>query len=279
MGFFKPLVIFGLVALVVGDSAYAQDPLRGTLTTAFGDVATIKKKAEGGDAASQVALGHALASNFHATEALDWFRKAAAQGSVQGQYEAGQMLLFGAPGIPQNLAVKPSHAEGVRWTFMAATNLHPNACWNMGKAYREGLGVEKDPIQAYAWLKLFSETSPGSIVGRVEMNQLALKLDTAALQQAENLFAKFKEHNWSRPVVRVVSATDLKLGSVNVGGKEKLTIINNKTYAEGEEGEVRMDGRRVEVTVLKIEKDSVVVKVEGEDEPRVLKAKAEILKR
>jgi hypothetical protein len=273
---FKAFTSLGLGLLLTSNPVYAQDPLRGTITMGFGDVAAIKKKAEAGDAASQVALGQALASHFHATEALDWFRKAAAQGNVQGQYEAGNMLLIGGAGIPQDLAVKPSQGEGLRWTFMAATNFHAYACWNMGKAYREGWGVEKNLVQAYAWLKLFSETSAGSTVGRAEMNQLALKMDTGALQWAEDLTAQFKARNWSRPVVWV-TAVELRLGSISVGGKEKLTIINGKTFGEGEEGELGMNGRRIQVKVLKIEADSVQVKVEGEYEPRVLKS--EMLKR
>src|SRR5713101_7057186 len=94
-----------LAVILITTAVAAQDALRGTLTVGFGDIAEIKQKAEAGDAAAQVALGEALASRFHASEALGWYRKAAAQGNVEGEYHVGDMLLFGALGIPSNLGV------------------------------------------------------------------------------------------------------------------------------------------------------------------------------
>ena len=108
-----------------------------------------------------MALGDALASRFHASEALDWYRKAAAQGDVEGEYHVGDMLLFGASGIPHNLTVRPNQTDAIRWTFMAATNRHAYACWNMGKALRQGLGVSTNLVAAYAWLSLFANRITG----------------------------------------------------------------------------------------------------------------------
>ena len=159
---FKLSTLLSLAVILVVTVALAQSPLDGTLTMGLGDIASIKRKAEAGDAAAQVSLGDALASSFHASEALDWYRKAAAQGNVQGQYHVGDMLLFGAAGIPQSLAVQPNQTEAIRWTFMAATNFHAHACWNMGKALRQGLGVRTNLVAAYAWLSLFANTPPGS---------------------------------------------------------------------------------------------------------------------
>lgn len=55
-----------------------------------------------------MALADGLASRFHSMEALAWYRKAAAHNNVEGQYHVGDMLLFGAPGIPYSEAVKPN---------------------------------------------------------------------------------------------------------------------------------------------------------------------------
>ena len=85
-------------------SPKAQDALRGTMITGFGDIATIKQKAEAGDARSQGLLGDALAANFRSLEALDWYRKAASQGSVQAAYHTGHLLVFGGVGIPKDQA-------------------------------------------------------------------------------------------------------------------------------------------------------------------------------
>ena len=238
----------------------------------LGDVAVIKQKAEAGDAAAQVALADALASSFHASEALEWYRKAAAQGNVEGEYHVGDMLLFGAHGIPNNLSVRPNQTEGIRWTFMAATNFHAYACWNMAKALRQGLGASTNLVAAYAWLSLFANTPPGSILGRVKMNELALQLDTGAIQQAQNLAAQFKAGNWQAPVIRAIPEGDtgLKLGGITFGGKTPLAVIAGKTLSEGESATISVKPGTLTIKCLKIEKDSVLITVEGEDTSRLL---------
>lgn len=253
----------------------AEDALSGILKMGTADVAQIKQKAEAGDAAAQVALGECLASSFHATEALEWYRKAAAQGNLEGKFHAGQMLLFGAPGIPTKLSVQPNQTEGIRWTFLAATNHHPYACWNMAKALSQGLGTSTNLIAAYAWLKLFSETSSGSIMGRVQMNELALKLDGASLQSAQNLAVLFKAGNWQAPVARLIPEGDarLKLNGITYGGNAPLAVINGKTLSEGETIKILIKPTTLTIKCLKIEKDCATVAIEGEDCPRILRAK------
>jgi hypothetical protein len=238
----------------------------------MGDIAVIKQKAEAGDAAAQVALGDTLASRFHASEALDWYRKAAAQGNVEGEYHVGDMLLSGAFGNPQTLGVRPSPTEGIRWTFMAATNFHAYACWNMAKALPQGLGASTNLVAAYAWLSLYANTASGSILGRVKMNELALQLDTGAIQQAQNLAAQFKAGNWQAPVPRAIPEGDprLRLSGITFGGRTLLAVINGKTLSEGESATVSVKPGTLTIKCLKIEKDSVLITVEGEDTPCLL---------
>jgi hypothetical protein len=252
----------------------AQNTLHGTLMMGMGDVAQIKQKAEAGDAVAQVALGECLASNFHATEALEWYRKAAVQCNLEGKFHTGQMLLFGAPGIPAKLSVQPNQIEGIRWTFVAATNHHPYACWNMAKALSQGLGTGTNLIAAYAWLKLFSDTT-GSTSGRVQMNELALKLDIASLQSAQDLAVLFKAGKWQAPVIRLIPEGDarLKLNGITFGGNAPLAVINGKTLSEGETVKIFIKPTTLAIKCLKIEKDYVTVTIEGEDCPRILRAK------
>jgi hypothetical protein len=261
-----------LSVLLIATIATAQNPLGGIFTMGFGDVAALKRKAEAGDAAAQVALGDAFVSSFRASEALDWYRKAAAQGNVEGEYHIGNMLLFGGLGSPQSFAVRPNHAEGIRWTFMAATNLYPQACRNMATTLREGYGIRTNLVEAYAWLKLYSDTISGSIVGRVELNQLALKMDTDALRRAEALAVEFKAGKWHLPVPLAIPEGDprLKLGGITFGGKRSLALINGKTLAEGESASVSIKPGTLTIKCLKIEKESVLISVEGEDSPRLL---------
>jgi len=263
------------IAALIWISASAQNPIGNVVTMGFGDIAAIKQKAVAGDAQAQVQLGNSLVSSFHPTEALDWYRKAANQGNVEAKYEVGKMLLFGAPGIPNELTVHPHPIEGARLTFAAATNLYPDALWDMAKACRQGLGVETNLVAAYAWLQLFSETTRGSIVGRVEMNDLALKLDTDALVDAEKLVVQFKSGRWSTPAFRVFPMGDprLKLNGISFGTKRPLAVLNGKTIAEGESATIHIKTETLTIKCVTIERDSVLVLVEGEDEPRMFRLK------
>ncbi|SPE55606.1 hypothetical protein SBV1_2260002 [Verrucomicrobia bacterium] len=54
-----------------------------------------------------MALGDSLASNFHASEALQWYQRAAAQGNIEGEYHAskenttlGKCCCSGGPASP-----------------------------------------------------------------------------------------------------------------------------------------------------------------------------------
>ncbi len=262
-------------ALLFAQMAPAQDSLHGLTTLGSGDVAATKQKAEAGDAAAQVALGDSLNYTFHASEALGWYRKAAAQGSVEGAYHVGDMLLFGAPGIPNSFTVPPDPIEGLRWTYMAATNLHPYACRNMAKALRQGPGTSTNLVAAYAWLSLFASTKQGSVTGRVELNQLALQMDTAALQQAQNLTAQFKAGHWQASPTRAIPEGDsrLKVDGISFGGRTPLVVINGRNLSEGETATVPVKPGNLKIKCLQIEKDSVLIAVEGEDTPRWLRVK------
>ncbi len=265
-------LVAGLCVASVAACALASSDRVSDLIRA-GDMAAIKQKADAGDAAAQVVLGTFLARYFLATEALEWYSKAAAQGNVQGQYTLGHILLFGNSGtdLPP---VRANPAEGIRWTFRAATNFHGTACWDMAKALRQGLGTSTNLVAAYAWLKLFSETAEGSVLGRVEMNELALKMDTASLQQAMNLVAQFKAGNWQAPPARAIADGDprLKLNGITFG-TQHFALINGKTLAEGESATIPVKPLALTLKCLRIEKDSVLISVEGEDQPRLLRLK------
>jgi len=74
-------------------------------------------------------------------EAFAWCSKAAAQRNAEAQYCVGNILLFGRYGIPADQAVKPNIPDGIRWTYMAATNGNTQAYFNMAKVLSEGRGT------------------------------------------------------------------------------------------------------------------------------------------
>lgn len=264
------LVVF--LVLFFAIRMLAQGPLTRMLTNMMGDTAALKQNAEAGDAGAQVSFGDILSFHRRQTEALSWYRKAAAQGNTDAAYRIGQMLLFGAAGDSTNL-VRANPAEGLRWTFMAATNLNTSAYYSMSKALQQGLGTSPDPVAAYAWLILLSETPTSTLLARGEMNEMALKMSTADIHRAQNLAGEFKGRRWQMPVTRVIPDGDprLKLTGVAFGMKTPVAVINGKTLEEGASAKISLKPSTLNIKCLKIEKDSVSISIEGEDQPRVLR--------
>ena len=78
-------------------------------------------------------------------QAAEWFHKAAEQGLAQAQNNLGFLYQQGQ-GVPKD----PEQA--VFWFRKAAEQGYAQAQKNLGLAYRDGLGVKKDPAQAKLWL-------------------------------------------------------------------------------------------------------------------------------
>ena len=262
-----------ILAAVFANLAWAQDPLRGALKMGFSDVAATKQKAEAGDAQAQLSLGDTLAYNFKSADALDWYRKSAEQGLVEAKSRVGDVLLFGRSGIPATQSVNQNPTEGIRWTFEAATNFNSKACLNMSKAFQNGIGVSTNLVEAYAWLELYSESD--ATLGRIWLNQLALKLDTQNIQKAQTMAVEFRSGRWPIISPREIAEGDprLRLQGIMFGGKVTVATINGKDLAEGESADISLKKDRLEIKCIQIKQDSVLILIEGENEPRWLHLK------
>lgn len=62
-----------------------------------------------------------------------------------------------------------------------------------------------------------------------------------------------KEPNWKA----------LQLRGITGSGEQKFALINNLTFAKGEEGDVKVVNSKVKIKVLEIKEKSVVISVEG----------------
>lgn len=287
--------------LLLAQCAIAQDIIGSTLRMAFTDVAELKQKAEAGDPGAQLAFAKLLAGQFRSAEALLWYRKAAEHGSLEAVYQIGRLLLFGGMGGGTQ-SVKPDPSTGIQLIFCAATNRYIAAYRDMHRAYRDGLGVRQDTTQAYAWLQLHADSSGGLLPSssRAEMNALALKVDVATSQEAKRLAALYKSGHWpvleilppaapdpppqkaapaasanARTVPAAPVATSpkpvsaLKVSVIALGAVP-LAVINGKTLAEGESVTLPLKPTPITIKCLKIEKNSVLVAIDGEDTPREL---------
>lgn len=264
-----------ILGVVFAKAVSAQDPLSGAFKMGFSDVAATKQKAEAGDPQAQLSLGDMLAFNFKSADALGWYRKSAAQGSVEAKSRAGEMLLFGRAGIPASQNVAQNPIEGVQWTFEAATNFNAKACQNMSKCYQNGIGVSVNLVEAYAWLELYAEKD--ATLGRFWLNQLALQLDSQRIQEAQNMVAGFKDGHWPLVSPRKILDGDprLKLDGIIFGGKVPLASINGRSFAEGESADVLLKKEKdhLKIKCIQIHKDSILILIEGESESRRLQLK------
>ena len=108
------------------------------------------RKAEGGDADAQYALGVAycrgqgISQDF--AEAVRWYTRAAEQGNANAQCNLG-MHWFKGEGTERDMK------KAVDWWEKAANQGNAKAQCNLGECYHEGKGVEKDPKKAVEWWK------------------------------------------------------------------------------------------------------------------------------
>ena len=98
-------------------------------------------------------------------------------------------------------------------------------------------------------------------------------MDAGAIHPARSLAAQFKAGHWQAPTARAIPEGDprLKLGGITVGGKVPLAVINGKTLSEGESATIAVKPGTLTIKCLKIEKNSVLIAVDGEDVPRLLR--------
>jgi hypothetical protein len=153
---------------------------------------------------------------------------------------------------------------------MAATNRYAYAYRYMAEANRQGLGTATNMVAAYAWFKLSADASPSPMGGHVEMNEMALNMDTADIQRAVNLAALWKAGHWQAPVIKVTDDSRLNLVGIIFSARNRFAIINGKLQSEGESANVPVKPGFLPIKCLKIQKDSALISVEGENQPQLL---------
>lgn len=130
-----------------------------------------KKAAQQGFAPAQARFGDILDKSEEDEEAVEWYRKAAAQGNVAGEYGLGQMYAKGE-------GVKKDFEQARSYTLRAAEKGYLAAVALMMEAYRTGgLGLAVDNAQADAWEVKVIALSPGYKRVTVKDKEKAKKVD------------------------------------------------------------------------------------------------------
>ena len=114
--------------------------------------AALLAKANGGDAAAQVAVGESYAAGAGVARdyrlAAQWYQKAADKGNLAGQLHLAALYRDGGEGFERDMA------QSAEWYRKAADQGDVGAQGMMGTLYSTGQGVEQDYAEAYYWLDL-----------------------------------------------------------------------------------------------------------------------------
>jgi TPR repeat protein len=112
-----------------------------------GTLAEILAAANRGDSTAENTLGVDYAEGSDGlphddTQAVEWYKKSAAQGNPRGETNLGDMYLYGRGGLTINYVL------AVSWYLKAAQQNFPDAQFRLGALYERGIGTQKDVAQA-----------------------------------------------------------------------------------------------------------------------------------
>lgn len=187
-------------------------------------VATMKKKAEQGDAASQYSLADCYAFEEHGmphdqARAIYWYQKAAAQGHAFSMFVLGNAQLVGEDlGLSQQQAIEylqkageqdehlaltwlaRMYLEGKRvprdynkaryWNLKLARSGDWHSMFTLGKLAEQGLGGPADKVKAYMWYQLASLASQEAGQAR---DRVAQKMTPAQIAEAKRLIQEWNQ--------------------------------------------------------------------------------------
>jgi len=94
-------------------------------------------------------------------------RQAAELGDPESQYDLAY-LYYKAGTDPRIIGVAQSYKLAAQWYRRAAQQGHIRAQYNMAVLHLQGEGVERDPVEAYAWLLLSSRAGHEPSVTLIE---------------------------------------------------------------------------------------------------------------
>jgi len=121
------------------------------------------------------------------SEALRWYRKAAAQGDAMAQYAIGVRYAYGE-GVPRD------YAEAVIWYRKSAEQGDATAQRDLGRMYYHGRGVPRDYVQAHLWIGLAASGASGDLkedcAGWLDI--VAQKMTAEQIAEAERLAQQWK---------------------------------------------------------------------------------------
>ncbi len=186
------------------------------------DVASVRSKAESGDAKAEVQLAQLYAKGEGVTnsyvEAAKWFQRAADQTNSDALLGLGELYEAGQ-GVPKDLdqavklyrqaaeqgnangqytlafmyesgrGLRQSHVEAAKWFQRAAERGQALAQYDLGQRYNLGVGVPVDRVEALKWLTLAAGQGQADAADRRDKLKTELTRDQVA--EAQRRIAAF----------------------------------------------------------------------------------------
>lgn len=135
----------------------------------------IARRAEAGDPEAQVAVGlsNRIGVSRDDAKALEWFRKAAAQGNLAGEYQVGESFEKGR-GVPKDIS------QAVEWYRKAAEQGYPQARSALRQMYFNGEIIPRVDSQGGEWWRKLVEQADSEAQAFITFRMVAERGDSDA---------------------------------------------------------------------------------------------------
>jgi hypothetical protein len=218
----------------------------------------IKKKAEGGDAAAQVAFGDELARMRKYRLAERWYSEAALKGAPNALFALAD-LYSGSRGEGTN-AVKANLTNAMTLHKLAAAQGFTKSHLALGLAYKDGNNAPKDLVRAYTHLKLSDASQNRDLM----LNQIIAEMSQAQTDEAEKIVKRFRPANFESAFADLVFDS-IRISGIFGGGSNRIAMINGKQLNEGQQVSLNVGGLNAQVKLAEIASDGVFVSFRSQE--------------
>jgi TPR repeat protein len=230
----------------------------------------IKIAADAGDPVAQDKLAEQFMMRADVADAENWYRKSAEQGYAHAQGQLGNMLLMH---WRSTIGLKPdAHAaigdEAVKWITLAANQGDTQGEETLAGLCLEGKLVKLDLIEAYKWGDLAAQKNLFSSA----KNSAILKMNAEQIAEAQKRVSEFVPHQAQKSDLQEPAwVQKIKVSSISGTPDRRFALINNETFAKGDQATVKVGDKRVMIHCIEVRESSVIVSIEGIDGTRELK--------
>jgi localization factor PodJL len=141
----------------------------------------LTKAAETGNADAAFTLGRVYETGrgvkADLTAARRWYGAAASQGHSAAAFNLGM--------LEAQSGTREGYGHAARWFDQAARHGLMDAQFNLGMLYAQGLGISRDPVEAFAWFS--AAAAQGDAGAAAERDRIGQSLDDTARARGEAL--------------------------------------------------------------------------------------------